>query len=55
MHVYVCECACGRQTEDGGKEKEREEWMDLECKHRDIPAIKYLSSENHSPEEMVMI
>lgn len=27
----------------------------LECKHRDIPAIKYLSSENHSPEEMVMI
>lgn len=58
--MHVCECACGRQREYGGKS-----WgggwggggVDgpLECKHRDIPAIKYLSSENHSPEEMVMI
>jgi len=43
------------ETERGGK-REEEGRVDgpLECKHRDIPAIKSLSSENPSPEEMVM-
>lgn len=57
----VCMCMCvsvrvGDRRRMGGK-RERERGVDgpLECKRRDIPAVKYLSSENHSPEEMVMI
>lgn len=55
--MHVCECACGRQREYGGEVGGGTGGVDgsLECKHRDIPAIKYLSSENHSPEEMVKI
>lgn len=56
QRVCMCMCVsvCVGDREYGGKG-----WggVDgpLECKHRDIPAIKYLSSENRSPEEMVMI
>lgn len=51
--MHVCECACGRQRVGGGRVGRVD--GPLECKHRDIPAIKSLSSENRSLEEMVMI
>lgn len=57
----VCVCMCVsvhvRDRESMGRSRGWGEGVDgpLECKHRDIPAIKYLSSENHSLEDMVMV
>lgn len=52
MHV----CACGRQREREGQ-RGGNGGVDgpLECKRRDIPAIKYSSAENRSLEGMVVI